>query len=340
MVDGQRIHRIIGKESEGTTRKQAEDFIEQSRADARKDQLNLPKGRKMALGFSQAADNYLKRMMETGGKNLINKEPHFRLFLKPFFGTKPISTLSTFDIERYKKHRQNLGRAPGTINRELQSLRHLYSKAVDWGWVTHRPFKAKNLPGEKNRITYLTKGQASRLMDLAMESPDQYLYQFVRIGLETGMRAGEIMSIRIENVDIFRHIIRIPNPKEDKSGERLQPITQGLTSYLKDRIQQFDSKSGWLFPSPSKDGAHRKSFKKSFRTIVEKANLDPALITPHIMRHTVVTHLVQGGVDLPTVQKISGHKNIETVLKYTHQDSAYVAAAMDILEDRVGRKKA
>ncbi|MBF0448191.1 MAG: tyrosine-type recombinase/integrase [Magnetococcales bacterium] len=73
---------------------------------------------------------------------------------------------------------------------------------------------------------------------------------------------------------------------------------------------------------------------------MEKANLDPALITSHIMRHTVVTHLVQGGVDLPTVQKISGHKNIETVLKYTHQDSAYVAAAMDILEDRVGRKKA
>jgi hypothetical protein len=142
MVDGQRIHRTIGKESDGSTRKQAEDFVEQSRADTRKDRLNLPKGRKMALGFSQAADNYPKRLIETGGKNLINKEPHFRLFLKPFFGTKPISTLFTFDIERYKKHRQNLGRAPGTINRELQSLQHLYSKAVDWGWVNTSPIQS------------------------------------------------------------------------------------------------------------------------------------------------------------------------------------------------------
>ena len=53
MVDGIRIHRVIGKESEGTTRKQAGDFIEQSRSDARQDRLNLPKGRKVVLGFQE-----------------------------------------------------------------------------------------------------------------------------------------------------------------------------------------------------------------------------------------------------------------------------------------------
>jgi len=61
MADGIRIHRVIGKESEGTTRKQAEDFIEQSRSDARKDRLNLPKGRKVAIGFQEAGKAYLEK---------------------------------------------------------------------------------------------------------------------------------------------------------------------------------------------------------------------------------------------------------------------------------------
>src|SRR5262249_50731597 len=53
MVDGQRIHRVIGRESDGTTRTQAEEFIEKVRRDAREGRLNLPKGRKIALGFRE-----------------------------------------------------------------------------------------------------------------------------------------------------------------------------------------------------------------------------------------------------------------------------------------------
>lgn len=62
MVDGQRIHRVIGKESDGVTREQAEKFIEQARTDARQGRLNLPKGRKIVLGFKEAAEKYLERL--------------------------------------------------------------------------------------------------------------------------------------------------------------------------------------------------------------------------------------------------------------------------------------
>ena len=62
MVDGQRIHRVIGKESDGVTRKQAEDFIEKVRTEAREGRLNLPKARKLTLGFKMAADKYLEML--------------------------------------------------------------------------------------------------------------------------------------------------------------------------------------------------------------------------------------------------------------------------------------
>ena len=62
MVDGQRIHRVIGRESDGTTRTQAEEFIEKARQDAKAGRLNLPTGRKIALGFKEAAEKYLIKL--------------------------------------------------------------------------------------------------------------------------------------------------------------------------------------------------------------------------------------------------------------------------------------
>ena len=62
MVDGQRIHRVIGRESEGVTRQQAEDYIQNTRTDARHGRLNLPKGRKLTIGFRQASNKYLQKL--------------------------------------------------------------------------------------------------------------------------------------------------------------------------------------------------------------------------------------------------------------------------------------
>ncbi len=73
MVDGQRIQRAIGKESEGVTRTQAEEFIAQARTHAREQRLSLPKGRKLAIGFSEAADEYLARLRSSDGKNYRQK---------------------------------------------------------------------------------------------------------------------------------------------------------------------------------------------------------------------------------------------------------------------------
>src|SRR3989338_360283 len=85
MVDGERIHRVIGKESEGTTRTQAEEFIEKVRIDARHGRLNLPKRRKTHLRFEDAATKYLERLEQEGGKDLVMKRTRLKHHLTPFF---------------------------------------------------------------------------------------------------------------------------------------------------------------------------------------------------------------------------------------------------------------
>jgi len=106
MVDGQRIHRVVGRESDGTTRTQAEAFIERLRNDAKNDRLSLPKGRKVALTMREAATKYLDRLKVEGGKDLKVKRQRLDLHLVPFFGDFPLNKISGFDIERYKHQRQ------------------------------------------------------------------------------------------------------------------------------------------------------------------------------------------------------------------------------------------
>jgi site-specific recombinase XerD len=66
--------------------------------------------------------------------------------------------------------------------------------------------------------------------------------------------------------------------------------------------------------------------------------LNPKEVVPHTLRHTVISHAVQAGIDLPTVQHISGHKTLSMVMRYTHRNSDHVQAAMDRLEERYARK--
>ncbi|MCW5205504.1 tyrosine-type recombinase/integrase [Desulfobulbus sp. F5] len=213
MVDGIRVHRIVGKESEGVTRSQAEDFIEQARTEARKGRLNLPKGRKVALGFREAAEKYLIKLEKEGGKDLKKKEQRLRLHLSPFFKDKPLSSIAAFDLERFKKSRKEEGVTNGTINRELAALSHLFSKAVEWKWIDRRPAKINRLKEDGGRMVYLTAAQAAELLKKAAEHQSAFIYPFIRIALETSMRRSEILSIRLEHVDLQRRIIFIPQAK-------------------------------------------------------------------------------------------------------------------------------
>ena len=308
MVDGQRIHRVIGRESEGTTRTQAEEFIAKVRNDAKHDRLSLPRGRKVALSFREAAAKYLDRLKESGGKDLRSKTHRLNLHLVPFFTETPLSKISTFNIEQYKSQRQqgtDLTK-PGTINRELAVLSHLFNQAVEWGWIDHRPGKINRFPEGSGRIVYLTTEQIARLVECAKADANEIVYPFIVIGLETSMRKSEILSIRRENIDIERRIIYIPKAK---AGAREQPITKRLADFLAGYLDVLPP-SPWLFPSLAAQSGHTMDIKRPYYRVVKAAGLDPNQVIKHTLRHTAITHLVQSGVDLPTVQRISGHKTL------------------------------
>ncbi len=332
MVDRLRIHRVIGRESEGVTRQQAEDFIAQARTDARRNRLDMPEGRKTPLGFEEAASRYVQRLRDTDGKNIDIKERQLKQHLVPFLAAKPLSSIESFDIERYKKARRTAGAAKATVNRELATLSHLLNQAIEWKWIKSKSVKIVRFKEDNQRIVYLSHEQCLALLKAAAADNNENVHAFVMVGLNTGMRHAEILAIRREDVDIAKRVIWVP---QAKAGSREQPITRELADYLENRMHMLPPGCEWVFPSPGSATGHVHTIRKAFRRSAERAGLDPDQITPHTLRHTAVTHLVQAGVDLPTVQRISGHKTLSMVARYAHQSGSHIEAAMDRLEGRI-----
>lgn len=332
LCDGQRIHRVVGRESEGVTRAQVEAFIEQAKTDARNGRLNLPKGRKIALRFSEAADTYIERLQNSAGSNINRKERHLALHLKPHFGSHRLDKISEFAVQSYRKARRDARAADGTINRELATISHLLRSAVRWGWIKRDDLPQIDRAREgQGRVIALSDSQCRALITAAIADQDPDLWLFVAIGLGTGMRHSEICAIRWEHIDFDRRRIFVPIAK---AGSRDQPIPVDLAAKLAEEWTQRADSEEWVFPGRERASTkgHRICFAKGFRRAVFAAGLDDKVVTPHVMRHTAVTRLVRSGADIPTIMKISGHKTVTMVLRYAHVDAAHIDAAASALE--------
>jgi integrase len=346
MADGQRIHRNIGRESEGVTRTTAEEFIAKARREAQEGRLNLPRRRKVPLTLATATPLYLDRLRQEGGKDIERKAQRLEQFITPFLGEMQIDKITSFDVERYKKYR--LGQPvqsrkmlepgqtpptnrPATVNRELSTLSQLIHKAVEWGWIDRLTVRIRKLKEDNGRITYLTAPQAERLLEAAKADQNRQIYPFILIGLRTAMRKSEILAIRREDINLEAPSIYIPAAK---GGARTQPMSPDLVSFLKTYLETLPAGTPWLFPSEGAKQGHTVDVRKAFVRVVFAAGLNPKQVVRHTLRHTAITHLVQGGVDLPTVKRISGHKTMAMVERYAHQSGAHIAEAMDKLDDR------
>jgi integrase len=152
------------------------------------------------------------------------------------------------------------GKKPGTVNRDLAALSHLFTMAEEWGWVEHRPSKIKLLREDSGRINYLTVDQINCLLKAAEKDEHKQILSFIKIGLETSMRRMEILSIQIRNIDLAKRVIYIP---QAKGGAREQPITNPLVAFTGNLIAKATPDQQWLFPSSRSRHGHTVAIKKN-----------------------------------------------------------------------------
>jgi integrase len=329
MVDGRRIHRVIGVESVGVTRTQAEEFIEQARSDARHGRLSLPAGRKITLTFAAAADLYLKKLKEVEGKDYTNNEQHIRLHLKPYFGAMRLDQITAFTLQKFQAHCQKKGMAEATANRILATYRRMGRKLVRWR-VVSSVLPMIELRKERNaRDCVISEEQEQRLLAAALQDANPYTWLFIKLGMATSLRHSEMLRARWDGFDPERRRLRV----QVKGGRwRRQPLTRGITEILAREQEMAQDPSGWLFPSPASQTGHIDSMRAPFTRCVVAVGLNPAIVVPHVMRHTAITRLAAIGADIKTIQEFSAHESLAMVLRYAHAQDRAIDSALDRLE--------
>ena len=181
----------------------------------------------------------------------------------------------------------------------------------------------------EGRTVVLSDDECDSLAEAAKRDSHPYLWLFVEFGLRTGMRSAEIVAARFDQIDWDRCRLYLPRAK---AGARSQPLSEGLVELLRAEQVTRPDRNGWIFPSTRTNSGHVNEFNTPFRRAVIAAGLSPDLVTPHVMRHTAATNMVASGAPLPAVQKVTGHKTLAMLMKYTHLADRSVDVAISALD--------
>ncbi|MEM2175128.1 MAG: site-specific integrase [Candidatus Micrarchaeia archaeon] len=302
------------------------------------------------ISFSEFAEKYLSMCkLEKAPKTFWREEGIVKNHLIPFFRDIVLSKITPELIEEYKISRKNSLKSPKarTINLELLTLSALFRKAVEMGYLRESPMKKVKMLKERDSktIRFLSVEEIQKLK--ASCSP--WLYPFIVLLLNTGMRLSEARALMWEQVDFERRVIRLTNredfqlknltPREIPINDELYEVLVHLrdwyplpywnkfskqSPYVKRQAHQMK----YLFCDP--EGNMVKSFRKSFERAVKRAGISGATI--HSLRHTFASHLIMAGVDVKTVQTLLGHKTITvTIDTYGHLPQEHVKQAINKL---------
>jgi len=244
--------------------------------------------------------------------------------LKERFGLKRLNEISVLEIETYRRDRKNLGKADATINRELQTLRHLLNKAIAWGKAKSNPMSRIKLAKEENtRIRFLTQDEETKLLNTCGEN----LRAIVICALNTGFRRAELLSLTWQDVDFERGLVTVQAAYAKNRERRSIPINRQLCAVLQS-LKPRGANSGKVFLNSL--GEPYKLVSTVFKDAVGRAKIENFHF--HDLRHTFASRLVMAGVDLRTIQALMGHKSINMTLRYAHLAPEHLKKAVEVLD--------
>ena len=232
------------------------------------------------------------------------------------------------DVSSYTRK----GARAHTINFEIGTLRTIFNMAIKWSYMKGNPAKGvvKLKVNDSKKPRFLTIDECKKLLDNSPLQLRDILYVF----LNTGMRKAELENLEWSDIDFKRRKIKIQRKDfwHPKTGEREIPMNQGTYDLLSGLKKGNDRglKSNFVFPHS--DGSRiKEKLRRQLIRIAEKAKIE-GLTKIHSLRHTYASHLVMKGVDLPTVQKLMGHSDIQTTMIYAHLAPDHLADAVEKLE--------
>ena len=179
--------------------------------------------------------------------------------------------------------------------------------------------KAPKLP---NKLpNYLTKDEVDKLMNINLETPYSYRNKAMfELLYATGLRVSELVSLKFNDIDLNNDFVRVIGKG---SKERIVPVSDLAIKWLSIYLNQYrpiilkNRDSEYLFISNALKSITRQGFFKIIKQEVKRAGINKD-VSPHVLRHSFATHLLNHGADLRVIQELLGHSDISTTQIYTH----------------------
>lgn len=237
-----------------------------------------------------------------------------------YFDKKDVLKLNVQHIEKYVKTLEEL--APSTVSHNISSIKSFYNYYLKIGKIDTNPSDAINQPKLGRHLpTYLTEDEIDSLLDIKIETPfDARNKAILELMYATGLRISEVVNLEFKNIDFEDCIVRVMGKG---SKERIVPINSialdALDNYIKNYREDLlkNDVNNYLFLNNHGKQMTRQGVFKMLKSEVEKKNIKKD-VSPHTLRHTFATHLLDHGADLRIIQELLGHSDISTTQIYTH----------------------
>jgi len=240
---------------------------------------------------------------------------------------RDLSDASSEDVEAYFAALGARGLAPATAARRRASVRQFYRFVLGETWRPDDPSRRVEAPRKGRSLPkVLSRDEIDRLIAAATARDGAQglrLGCMVELAYASGLRISELTGLTLASLarDPAYLIVRGKGGKE-----RLAPLNDAartaVKAYLevrKEHLPKGDKANPWLFPSRGKEGRLTpRRFAQMLDEAAADAGIDPARVSPHVLRHAFATHLLEGGADLRIVQTLLGHADIGTTQIYTH----------------------
>jgi integrase len=261
------------------------------------------------ITFRAFCAEFQTRLAGKAASTVKNYEVACRVHFVPFLGDLHLSEIRPKHIDDFKQLRANAAKH-STVNLELVLLGSILNAAVTRGYLKENP--AKSIPPiriPEKEPRYLTRDQVAKLYP---ECTD-WIYTFVAIGLNTGLRNGEVCALTWQDVDLKNRTLKVRSDEDFTTkgkGDRAVPLNGFLYNVLK-KAPRHIKNSHILFTREGKS-----LVRKRFTKAAKRAGLPH--FTPHDLRSTFGTWLAADGVDVVTIKNLMGHTDVKTTMKYLH----------------------
>jgi integrase len=310
-VSGKRVQKSTGKMS----RREAEKIAARALAEMERGEVEKP----VSISLSELGQKYLA-YAKTHKRSWVRDEQMLKQ-LREHFGDVRLGSISAIGVEEYQQRRIAKAR-PATVNREVALLKHMFNAAQKWELFRGaNPVRWVKLLAEDNlKYRSISEDDESGLLGAA--SP--YLRELMLFALNTGLRFGDMVKLRWEEVD--RDAKRVSIYAEKTRRRLIVPLNVSASEIIERR---WAAQHGpYVFWNPA-TGDRFYDLKLGFKAALKRAGLSG--ITWHTFRHTFATRLIARGVDLVTVKELLGHSTITVTMRYAHTNHAAKAQAVEVL---------